>query len=52
MSDSKGILIIFGVGIVTLGIVAIAYFAFLSQKQNTATPTNTYVQVPNSLRSS
>jgi len=50
MTDSKDLLIIFGVGILTLGIVAIAYFAFLSQKQ--VVPTNTYVQVPNSLRSS
>jgi flagellar basal body-associated protein FliL len=52
MSDSKDMLIIFGVGIVTLGIVAIAYFAFLTHKQTMVAPTNTYVQIPNSLRGS
>ena len=51
MTDSHDILIIFGFGIVTLGIVAIAYFAFLNSQRKDVQPATTYVQIPNSLRS-
>ncbi len=50
MTESHDLLLIFGFGIVTLGIVAIAYFAFLSSQRNQSLPTATYVQVPDSLR--
>jgi len=52
MTDSKDLLIIFGVGILTLGIVAIAYFAFLSSQRINTAQTATYVQVPSALRGS
>lgn len=50
MADSHDLLLIFGFGIVALGIVAIGYFAFLSsQRKQDVQPTPTYVQMPNSL---
>ena len=51
MSDSRDILLMLGFGIVTLGVVAIAYFAFLSSQRKQDQPIPTYVQVPGSLMS-
>lgn len=51
MTDSHDLLLIFGLGIVALGIVTVAYFAFLGSQRKTDIPqSETYVQVPNSLK--
>ena len=53
MTESHELLLMFGFGIAALGIVAIAYFAFLSsQRKMDTAQTATYVQVPNALRGS
>ena len=50
MSESHDLLLMLGFGIVTLGVVAIAYFAFLSSQRKQDVPQSaTYVQVPASL---
>ena len=50
MVESHDLLILFGFGVVALGIVTIAYFAFLSS-QRTQTPlAASYVAVPQGLR--
>jgi len=51
MTESHDLLLIFGFGIVALGIVTIAYFAFLSSQRKINTPHEpSYVMVPQGLR--
>ena len=52
MAESHDMLILFGFGIVALGIVAIAYFAFLNSQSKISTPLgSSYVMIPQGLKS-
>jgi len=51
-SKSHDLLILLGFGVVALGIVAIAYFAFLSSQSKISTPLgSSYVMIPQGLKS-